>query len=156
MLKFIVMQPNLDEIKKIIQLIIDQEQIELVDLICRFENGRNVLRLLIDSPGGITLDDCAKINRQISQALEQSDLLSQHSVIEVNSPGLDRPMVTKRDFEKKIGSTIRLIAKNNKGTTDIIVGDIKNVDDDKVVLISDNKESEILLGDIIKAKLEIR
>ncbi len=149
------MQPNIDEIKKIIQSAISQEQLELVDLIYRFENGRDMLRLLVDRPGGVTLGECIKINKMVREVLYQSNLIVRQFVLEVNSPGLDRPIVTKRDFERNINKKIRLIAKNDKGTTDIVIGSIKYAGEDKIILDVEGRDSEFLFGNIIKARLEI-
>ena len=103
----IAMQPDItEEIKKLIQPVIDQEQVELVDLIYRREAGRYVLRLLVYKVNGVSLDDCSRINRAISDILDNSDLIQHSFVLEVNSPGLDRPIVTKRDFERNIGRAV--------------------------------------------------
>jgi ribosome maturation factor RimP len=150
------------KVAEYVRPILEQEQVELVDLIYRYESGphsgagRNVLRLLVDKPGGVTLDDLTRLNRGVSQILDESALIEQSFVLEVNSPGLDRPLVTRRDYERNINKTVRLILKNQKGATDIVTGDVKVAAEDRVVLDIKGAESVFLFKDIIKARLEIK
>lgn len=82
---------------------------ELIEVIYRFENGRNVLRALVDRPtGGIRLDECAGLNRELGQVLEERAVLPEHYVLEINSPGLDRPLRTQRDFARNDGKEIKV------------------------------------------------
>lgn len=152
---FLLPRDMIDQIKNLIKPLLDEEQVELVDLIYRWESGRNVLRLLVDKPGGINLAYCIRINKAVSDILDKSDIINKSFVLEVSSPGLDRPLSTKRDFQRNIGKKIRLMAKNNKGATDTIIGDLKGIVEDKLILNVKGDESQVLLADIIKAKLEI-
>lgn len=95
-------------IKELINPIIIEEGAELVDMIYRKEAGRQVLRLLVDKEGGIRLSDCVKLNEKISQALDESDIISESYVLEVDSPGIDRPFQAKRDYLRAIGRTVRV------------------------------------------------
>jgi len=101
----------IDKIKEIIEPIIKEEQAELVEIIFRKEAGRQVLRVLADKQGGIKLSDCARINERIGQALDQADIIQESYVIEVDSPGIDRPFRTKRDYEKAVGRLVRVTLK---------------------------------------------
>lgn len=145
----------IDKIKDLVQPALDQESVELVDLIYRWESGRDVLRLLVDKPGGISIADCTRINKILSDIFDKSDLITKSFVLEVNSPGLDRLLSTNKDFQRNIGKKIKLIAKNNKGATDTMIGDLKSVDDQKIILNIKGSQMQVLLADIIKAKLEI-
>lgn len=149
------MHINPEDIKNLIQPVLNDERIELVDLIYRWESGRNVLRLLVDKPGGISLDDCTRVNKILSGMFDKPDIIDKSFVLEVSSPGLDRPLSTKRDFERNVGKKIKLIVKNNKGATDTIIGDLKSVVEDRLILNIKGIESQVLFADIMKAKLEI-
>lgn len=98
----------LDKIKELIQPILEQEDAELVDMIFRKESGRQVLRLLVDTEGGIKLSDCVRLNERISQALEDSDIIAERYIIEVDSPGIDRPFKTKMDYIRAVGRMVRV------------------------------------------------
>ncbi|MDP2923034.1 MAG: hypothetical protein Q8O30_04865 [Candidatus Omnitrophota bacterium] len=88
-----------EQIKNKVEEIIKEFDIELVEFkLCAYNTKYNV-RCLIDYPaGGITVDDCAKVNEKIFAYLEESKILGEDYTIEVNSPGLDRPLKTYKDF----------------------------------------------------------
>jgi len=146
----------IEQIKSLIQPVLKQEAAELVDLVYRLESGRNVLRLLVDKPKGVTLDDCARINKAIGNALDNSGLITQSFVIEVNSPGLDRLLTKRGDFDKKIGENLKLTIKNSAGATDTVIAQLKSVTDSAIIIVVKDSERSILFTDIIKAKAEIK
>ena len=75
----------------------------LVDLILRYEGGRLILRVLADkSSGGINMDECATLNRNIGALLDERDIIKDRYLLEVSSPGLDRPLKIKDDFLRLI------------------------------------------------------
>jgi ribosome maturation factor RimP len=82
---------------------------ELVHCEARRESGGTVLRLYIDREGGVTLDDCARISRQVSAELDADDPIEGRYTLEVSSPGLDRPLSRDRDFERFVGSQVRVV-----------------------------------------------
>ena len=111
---------------------------ELVDVEYARAGGQNVLRVYIDHPQGITVDHCATVSRQVSALLDVEDPIPEAYVLEVSSPGLDRPLVRREDFERFAGETIKvrmleavLGRKNFKGTLVGTDGDAVLVDVDK-------------------------
>ena len=81
---------------------------ELVHLEMRREGAGLVLRLFIDKDGGVTLDDCARISRQVSTQLDADDPIPNRYTLEVSSPGIDRPLVREEDYGRFAGHNIRL------------------------------------------------
>lgn len=72
-------------------------------------SGRNaVLRVYIDGPRGVTVDDCAQVSRQLSAILDVEDPFPERYVLEVSSPGLDRPLVKHEDFERFVGERVKV------------------------------------------------
>ena len=98
----------IDKIKEIIEPIIQEDGAELVEMIYRREAGKQVLRLLVDKEGGIQLSDCARLNQKIGQVLDEQNVIQESYVIEVDSPGVDRPFKIKRDYERAIGRPVRV------------------------------------------------
>ncbi len=111
---------------------------ELVDVEYTTGHGHNVLRVYIDHPDGITVDHCAAVSRQASAVLDVEDPIPESYMLEVSSPGLDRPLVKREDFERHAGETVKvrmieavLGRKNFKGTLVGVQGDQVLVDVDK-------------------------
>jgi ribosome maturation factor RimP len=102
---------NLARIEKLVESLLEAEYLELIDLEFRKEGRGWVLRIFMDKPGGVTLDDCAEISRQLGDQLEVEDLINHAYTLEVSSPGLDRPLKKDKDFIRNIGKVIQLSTK---------------------------------------------
>lgn len=85
---------------------------ELVHLEMRRESGGTVVRLFIDKEGGVTLDDCAHVSRQLSARLDAEDPIEGRYTLEVSSPGLDRPLSRDRDFERFAGQRVKVTTES--------------------------------------------
>src|SRR5687767_14065925 len=85
-------------IRSIAEPILAQESIELVDLIYNRHGRFTTVRLLVDKVGGITIQECTHLNRVVGTALDEANVITESYTLEVSSPGLDRPLSTKRDF----------------------------------------------------------
>ncbi|HOO38074.1 MAG TPA: ribosome maturation factor RimP [Deltaproteobacteria bacterium] len=119
---------------------------ELIEL--DFTGG--ILRLTIDKPGGVTLDDCVAVNRRVSLLLDSQDPIKGSYRLEVSSPGLTRRLKTYKEFDHFTGRRVKIQTKEG-----IVRGTIKGLAGDNELFI-DSDGSEILLHmqDIIKANLE--
>jgi ribosome maturation factor RimP len=119
---------------------------ELIEL--DFTGG--ILRLTIDKPGGVTLDDCVAVNKRVSLLLDSQDPIKGSYRLEVSSPGLTRRLKTLKDFDHFAGRKVKIHTKEG-----IVRGTIKGLAGDSELFI-DIDGSEILLHmqDIIKANLE--
>ncbi|MBN2693885.1 ribosome maturation factor RimP [bacterium] len=79
---------------------IETTEYELVHLTYRVESGRKILRVMIDKKGGVTLDDCSIVSRAFEKILDERDIIEEQYVLEVSSPGVDRPLVKLNDYER--------------------------------------------------------
>ena len=117
--------------------------------------GRSsVLRLYIDAPEGIALEDCEKVSREVSALLDVEDTSSGQYQLEVSSPGMDRPLVTAEHFQRFIGERARInmfapVAGQRK-----FRGTILAVNGDTVDLGCDDQTYSLATGDMAKARLE--
>jgi ribosome maturation factor RimP len=123
---------------------------ELVDL--QASSGGRLLRLFIDKPGGIGLEDCAAVSRQLSRVLEVEGV--DYDRLEVSSPGLDRPLRKASDFERFAGqkAEVRMRRKDESGQRRF-VGVLKGVADGRVSLELDGKVVALALEEMERAKL---
>lgn len=107
-------QEAVERIKEAVLPFLQQQKIELVELSLRRHGNKTVLMFLVERSGGITLDDCVYLNQEISAILDKhSDILMESYVLEVSSPGLDRPLVTERDFIRALGKEIQVFLKES-------------------------------------------
>lgn len=81
---------------------------ELVDLEYVKESGSYFLRIYVDKPGGITLDDCQAMSMAVSEKLDENDPFKEAYYLEVSSPGLDRPLKTDKDLKRNLGKDIEI------------------------------------------------
>ncbi len=136
--------------------VLEQEQIELVDVVYRSESGRWVLRILIDKPEGVNLEDCVHVSRKIGDLIEVEETVPHRFSLEVSSPGLDRPIKTEADFERFVGRQLRLRARTAQAGRRNFRGKIVRCVDGEVV-VSDSQGNEFCfpLDEIQQARLEI-
>ncbi len=99
------------EIEALLNPLIEQEGGELVDLQWRKEGPQWVLRLFLDKPNGITLDDCAYFSDRVGATLDDGDKIAKSYVLEVSSPGLDRVIKKDKDFARFAGKPVKLRLK---------------------------------------------
>lgn len=85
-------------------------EVVLVEL--KNEGGRQVLRVFLDQPAGITLGDCERFSKRFAVTLDVEDWIPFAYVLEVSSPGVNRPLVKEADFQRFIGSTARVRTRN--------------------------------------------
>jgi ribosome maturation factor RimP len=97
-----------EKIRQLIEPVIESEGLEIIDLECLKMKFRWLVRIFIDKEGGVTIDDCSEISKQVGDILDVYDVLPGSYTLEVSSPGLDRPLSRDKDFVKYRGSTVRI------------------------------------------------
>jgi ribosome maturation factor RimP len=123
--------------------------VELVELLYLRPGRRQVVRLIVDKVGGVTIDECADLSRRMSADLDMVDVLAGRYTLEVSSPGLDRPLKTAADFRRKFGRAVSVRYKAAPDQTEIVEGEIGEVNEDSVMI----GERELRFVKIIEGKL---
>jgi ribosome maturation factor RimP len=123
---------------------------ELVD--AQVSNRGRLLRIFIDKPGGITVDDCASVSRHLSRVFEVEGM--DYDRMEVSSPGLDRPLMKQADFERFSGSKaeIRMRAPDETGRRRF-VGVLHGMLDGSVAMEVDGRRVALPLDGVERARL---
>lgn len=130
--------------------------IEVVDVEFIPEHGRWVLRVYIDKPGGVTLDDCGDFSSELSTVLDVEDPVPERYALEVSSPGLDRPLKKPRDFERFIGRKAKIKTREPIEGRRNFKAVIRGVSDEGVVVTdSEERHWTIPIENISKARLEV-
>ena len=88
--------------------IVESNGFELVDVEYVKEAGTWYLRGYIDKPGGITVNDCETVSRAFSDKLDEDDFIEESYIMEISSPGLDRPLKKEKDFARSIGEEVEI------------------------------------------------
>lgn len=116
---------------------------------------RILIRVTIDKEGGVTLDDCEKFSRDFSAILDVEDPIPQSYILEISSPGLDRPLRDEKDFRKNKGKLVRVITSEKIENQNFFLGRILDVEDNFVKLLVKNRIINIPFNKISRARLEI-
>ena len=125
---------------------------ELADLDAHV-GKRGLLRLYIDRPGGVTVDDCQRVSEQVGAWLDVEDPLPGSYVLEVSSPGFDRRLRTAAHFERFGGEQARIELRDTLGGRRKFVGKLAGVEGSVVVLEVDGELVRLPLSDIAVARL---
>jgi ribosome maturation factor RimP len=103
---------NTGEIKKLAESLLKDGSHFVVDVIITARTNPKKLLIILDGDQGINIDDCAELSRELSEALDTSNLIDGAFVLEVSTPGLDQPLKTKRQYVKNVGRTVRVKLKD--------------------------------------------
>ena len=157
------------EIERIVDDIrreIETRGAELVEIQFRRAGGRGCLTILADKPAGISLDDCAEINRALGTLFDQMGEGGQEApaalrgayVLEVSSPGLDRLLKTEQDFQRVKGGRIKIVWREADGRVLDGRGQLEDVADGVLKIVRDPKGDrlDIPLHAVVKAVRDIK
>ena len=140
--------------EEILLPIVEEYGFELVDVEYVKEGGTWYLRTYIYKEGGISIDDCEKVSRRLSDILDEKDYIDDTYIMEVSSPGLGRPLKKEKDFKRSLGKevdirTYRMIDKQKEFT-----GILKDYDKDTVTIELENETLKTFeKGDIALIRL---
>lgn len=112
-----------------------------------------LLRLYIDKPGGVLVDDCERVSHQVSGLLDVEDVIPGQYTLEVSSPGLDRPLFKLDQYPGHIGAQVRITTAMPIDGRRKFRGELKRVIDSQIVVEVDGVEVEISFAAISKARL---
>lgn len=134
-------------IEKIVELatpLLKESEVDLIDLTVKRTKGLTTVQMLADKPrGGITLEECSQLNKKIGSILERENLIDERYVLEVCSPGLDRPLKTPKDFLRVIGWEVRIFLIMPFADKMEYAGIVKSIDDEKLKIKVDEREMSI-------------
>ncbi|HTY64374.1 MAG TPA: ribosome maturation factor RimP [Acidobacteriota bacterium] len=127
---------------------------EIVLVEIKGDGNRSIVRAYIDQPGGVTLDDCERFSKRFSVSLDVEDWIPFHYVLEVSSPGVNRPLIKESDFLRFCGKNAKVRTRSPIGGQRNFKGKILGVLEGRLELeIAPDRKVEIALMDIEKANL---
>ena len=116
--------------------------LEFVHLELAGTKRNQVVRIFIDKPGGVTVEDCSDVSRSVEAVMDADDFMPSPYVLEVSSPGLDRELYSLADFQKFTGSKAKAKVRGADGSAKSYNGRILAVDGDEITF-EDRSEGEV-------------
>jgi ribosome maturation factor RimP len=137
-------------IEEAVAPVVADHGLELVDLEWRALRPRGLLRLYVDKPGGVGIDDCERLSREVGDVLDASGLIDGGYDLEVSSPGLDRQLRTEREYRWAVGRQVRCWLAGGIEAR----GRLTAVTPDRLVLDRGGERVELERVEVTKARLE--
>ncbi len=141
---------------ELVEPVLAEDDFELVDIEYKKEGNRCFLRVFIHKSGGITLKDCQKISRKIEDIIEIENIITGNYILEVSSPGLDRPLKSEKDLLRNLNNRICVSTRSPINKKSTLVGTIENAENGLLYLKLDEGVLSIPIDEIKKAVLEIK
>ena len=150
-------------LKERIEAIVSESGFRIFDLKLIKSGPAKILRILIDAPrGGITIKECADISKKLNELVEKENLAGDRFAFEVFSPGMDWPLIERRDYERILSRKIHLelkpeayplgAKKQAQGERSALVGILREVKEDSLILEMGTESVEIRFDNISRAK----
>lgn len=143
-------------VKALAEPILADHELELVEFACRVQSRQHVFCFLVDRVGGVTLQQCARVNQLIGSAMERDGLVAHSYTVEVSSPGLDRPLLIRRDFERAVGEELVVHQALDDGRLSELRGVLLAVQPDAIVLKLTANNVTVPLARVRSAKKALR
>lgn len=145
-----------ESLEKELSELVDDEGLELLAAELVGSGPRTVLRLVIDGPSGVTLDQCAEVSRQASAILDVADAIRHTYVLEVTSPGLDRKLYRRQDYNRFAGRTVKVKMEPSYRAHRAVVGELVGLVGDELHLRTPAGDAVSLPFDrVAEARLEV-
>lgn len=148
-------QEVIKKVKTLAEGIASDNSFELVDVELLGSDRKTVIRVTIDKEGGVDLDDCQIMSRELESLLDVEDPFVGRYTLEVSSPGIDRPLKKIEDFVRFTGKKARIITKEKMDNQSFFIGIIKDVKENDILIQLEKKTVLIPFNGIKKATLEI-
>jgi ribosome maturation factor RimP len=148
-----------EKIRQLIPTLLTDESLFLVSVTVSALTGPQKVTVALDGDNGVTIDDCATLSRSLAGVLEEQGLIGDNFTLEVTTPGVDKPLLLKRQYVKNVGRGLKVYRKDKS----ILEGKLKQVTGEDIVLEQESGEGKkkevkdvaLPLADIEKALVQI-
>jgi ribosome maturation factor RimP len=148
--------PLIESIKDLAEPVIQSQGLELVDIEFFSEPRGWVLRVYIDKEGGVRLEHCSRLSQQLGDIIDVKDIIPHHYILEVSSPGVNRPLKGEKDFLGHLGEVIKVKVKNPIEGRNHFQGTLVSCTDGTILVSVDTKQYRIPMPLISKANISYR
>ncbi|KWW99700.1 ribosome maturation factor RimP [Carbonactinospora thermoautotrophica] len=141
-----------DRVYRLLEPVVTEAGMDLEDVVLTPAGKRRILRVVVDQDGGVTLDDVAELSRVVSQTLDASDVMGGAPyVLEVTSPGVDRPLVLPRHWRRAESRLVQVTLKD--GTQ--LLGRVLDTDEEGATLEVRETPRRVVYSDVARAKVQV-
>lgn len=140
------------ELDELLRPVVEGAGLELVEVSFEREQGRRVLRVMVDREGGVGLDAIAEVSGRISRRLDLEGFEAGPYALEVSSPGVERPLRDPGDFVRRVGERIKVKTASPVDGTRTLTGTIIEADDRQLKIATDQGERELPFEEIASAR----
>ena len=125
---------EVERVREIAERVAASSGLEVVEVELRGGGKARMLRIVIDKPAGVTHEDCASLSREVSTILDVEDAISGSYTLEVSSPGLDRKLIRPADYERFVGSRVKLTTRDAVNGNRHFEGRLESFQDGRLTL----------------------
>lgn len=144
--------PESADLVPVVEPVVRASGLDLEDLVVSRAGRRRRVLVLVDRDGGVTLDECAEVSQRLSAALDASDALGDLPyVLEVGSPGVERPLTAPRHWRRNVGRLVRVVDRAG----DTTVGRVLAADDDGADLDVDGRGRRLRYDEVARARVQV-
>lgn len=146
-----------ETVQRLVGEVVEREGLLLYDIVFRQSGPRWKLQVFVDRPaGGVMLDECAALSRQISRELDLADPIPHGYDLEVSSPGLERPLRRRAHWEAAVGARVRVKWRDDSGRAKTLVATLLQLDGDEAELGSPEEDApvRVALGSVLSARVD--
>lgn len=149
----VIRSPMEDSLEEDVRRTVEGMGYELVGV--ELVRRSSLLRVYIDVAGGVTLKDCELVSKALSKMLDEryEELFADRYYLEVSSPGLERPLFKREDYERFLGREVRVKRRGPSGKHQVLSGVLRSVDDEGVLLETEAGSFRVPWRDLIRANL---
>lgn len=146
-----------DRVEKMVTAITDEKGYETVDVEYVKEAGQFYLRVVVDKEGGISLNECEEVSRELSPKLDENDFIEENYYLEVSSPGIDRALKRDKEFVKYKGRDVEIKLYKAIDGVKQFEGELVGLDEENnIVVIINNEEVKFNRKDVAIIRLAIK
>src|SRR5712691_11661 len=140
------------DVEALVRPVVEASGLELVEASFRREGQQRILRVTVDREGGVDLDSISEASERISRRLDLEDFGPAHYTLEVSSPGVERPLRTAADFERKVGEKVRVRTATLVEGARTHTGPLVAADGDAITVATEAGEHRIPLAEVASAR----
>ena len=147
------MSAKIKQLEELIKPAVDSLGLELWGIEFQSAGKRSTLRIYIDGPEGVTVDDCARVSHQVSGILDVEDPITEQYLLEVSSPGMDRPLYNLVQYQTYVGHILEVKLRVPFEGRRRFKGILNGVEGDEILLVVDDNEYLLPIDYIDRARL---